>query len=69
MLAEGGDPAAALAALDALPPGRVATYQPFWVARARALGALDRPDEAQAAREAAIRLTRGRAVRAHLERG
>ncbi len=69
VLAEGGDPAAALAALDALPPGRVAAYQPFWVARARALGMLGRAEAARDARQAAIGLTRDGAVRAHLEEG
>lgn len=70
VLVDAGDPAAALDALDALdalPPGRVAAYQPFWVARARILGALGRAQEAQKARQAAIQLTRDSAVRAYLE--
>jgi len=35
VLAEDGQPAAALEELDALPRDRVARYQPWWVARAR----------------------------------
>jgi RNA polymerase sigma-70 factor (ECF subfamily) len=35
VLAEGGDPGAAAAVLDALPADRVARHQPWWVARAR----------------------------------
>jgi RNA polymerase sigma-70 factor (ECF subfamily) len=61
-------PAAALDALDALPPERVAGYQPFWVARARVLDALDRGTEAVEARRTAIALTADPAVRSYLEK-
>ena len=67
VLADAGSLVAALDALDALPPERVATYQPFWVTRARVLEALGQTTEAAVARRAAIGLTRDAAVRAHLE--
>ena len=67
VLAEAGSPVTALAALDALPSERVATYQPFWVARARVLAALGLEAEAAEARRTAIGLTRDAAVRAYLE--
>lgn len=65
-LAEGGDPAAALARLDDLPAPTVRSYQAHWVVRARALTLLDRPADAADARARAIGLTEDPAVRAHL---
>lgn len=35
VMAEAGEPLAALAELDALPAARVAEHQPFWVAKGR----------------------------------
>lgn len=64
--AEAGDAAGALAMLDELPRERVAAYQPWWVARARVLGLLDREADARPALETAIGLTEDPAVRAYL---
>jgi RNA polymerase sigma-70 factor (ECF subfamily) len=47
----------ALALLDDLPAAQTARYQPYWVARARILGALGRVDDGQAALATAIALT------------
>ncbi len=66
ILAEAGDPAAALDALDALPRARVATHQPWWVAHGRAAELAGRPDLARASLAVAIDLTQDRAVKAHL---
>lgn len=54
--AEAGDPAAALATLDALPASAVQAYAPYWVARAHALQRAGAPGW-QAARQRAIGLT------------
>ena len=59
-------PGPALGLLDALPPDRVAGYQPYWVVRARAL-AQDHP-AAAAARRRALDLTTDPVVRSHLQR-
>jgi RNA polymerase sigma-70 factor (ECF subfamily) len=61
-----GDPAAALAMLDAIPAESVVRYQPWWVARGYVLGRLGRAAEAAAATERAIGLTENPAVRAFL---
>lgn len=66
VIAEAGDPAAALAELDALPPDRIATHQPWWVARARIATLAHRPDTAADALARAIALTEDPAIRAHL---
>lgn len=66
VLAEAGDPAAALAALDALPEDRVARHQPFWVARVKVSEALGNREGAVRALERALPLTKDDAVRAHL---
>lgn len=58
----------ALTALDRLPPDRVDTYQPYWVARAHVLKLADQKDAAEVALRRAIALTDDPAVRAHLER-
>ncbi len=62
---EAGDPRRALALLDDLPAETVRDYQPYWVCRARVLGALDDPAAAPA-RARAIGLTSSPAVRAYL---
>lgn len=62
--AEAGDAAGALAALEALPADRVATYQPYWVTRMHVLEHLGR--DTREARAQALLLTRDPAVRAHL---
>ncbi len=63
VLAEAGDPAAALVALDALPPDRVAQHQPYWTARAKVLTLLARPEAARQARDKALSLTAEPALR------
>jgi RNA polymerase sigma-70 factor (ECF subfamily) len=59
---------AGLAALDALDASAVASYQPWWAARAHLLAEAGRTAEAQAAYRRAIGLTTQPAVRAHLAR-
>jgi RNA polymerase sigma-70 factor (ECF subfamily) len=66
VLAESGDPAAALADLDALDPARIATHQPFWVARARISRLSGDAATAQAALQRALALTDDPATRAFL---
>jgi RNA polymerase sigma-70 factor (ECF subfamily) len=62
-------PRAALAALDALADdARVATYQPYWAARAELLARCGAKDEAADAYERAIGLERDPAVRRFLQR-
>jgi len=65
-LAQAGDPAAGLGALDAIPPGRIATYQPYWAARGHLLHLLHRNDEARKAWEYAAGLTDDPALRRYL---
>jgi RNA polymerase sigma-70 factor (ECF subfamily) len=67
VLVEAVCPAAPLDALDALPSERIASYQPFWVAKARALEALDRHSEAADARRMAVGLAADPAVRSYPE--
>ena len=58
---------AALTSLDATAAAyRVEAHQPYWAARAHALAALDRLDEAADAFRRAAGLTTDPAVRAHL---
>ncbi|GGI78926.1 DNA-directed RNA polymerase sigma-70 factor [Polymorphobacter multimanifer] len=64
-LAQAGEPAAALAALDAL-AARCTSHQPWWAARARALHASGKRDAAQLAAARAAGLTTDPAVRAYL---
>jgi RNA polymerase sigma-70 factor (ECF subfamily) len=67
-LADAEGPAAGLNALADLPSDRVATYQPYWAARAHLLARLD--GQTDAVREAllhAIGLTEDPAVRAYLQ--
>ena len=66
VIAEAGDHGEALAELDALPAGRVASHQPWWVARSRVLSLAGRPHDAAAALHKAIALTDDVAVRTFL---
>lgn len=66
VLAEAGDPGAAMIELDALPFDRVRTHQPWWVARSRIAEVAGAPDEAVRALETAMSLTADKAVRAFL---
>jgi RNA polymerase sigma-70 factor (ECF subfamily) len=65
-LAQSGDPATALAALDALDPARVAAHQPYWATRACALAALGHLGEASNAYLLAAGLTECARVRSWL---
>jgi RNA polymerase sigma-70 factor (ECF subfamily) len=65
-LTEAGDLAAGLAALDAIPADRIATYQPWWAARAHVLRRLDRNAETRVAFDRAASLTDDPALRAYL---
>ena len=65
-LAQARDAATALAALDALNPASVATYQPYWALRAVVLRRISRLSAANAARERAIALTADPAIKAYL---
>ncbi len=67
VLAEAGEPQAAMAALDALPADRVARHQPCWVARARVAALAGNAPVRKAALQRAIDLTEDPAVRAFLE--
>ena len=64
--AEAAGPAAGLALLDALPPERVAGYQPYWAARASLLTRAGAKVPADAAYERAIGLAADPAVRTYL---
>lgn len=67
-LAEAGDPAAGLAALDALADDRrLVTYQPWWAARAALLARTGQATDAAAAYRQAIGLEHDPAVRAFLQ--
>lgn len=68
VMAEAGDPVRALSTLDALPPDRMATHQPWWVARAHVAERAGRREEAATALRQAIALTADPAVRAWLQR-
>ncbi len=65
-LAESGDNAAGLGALEALDPNRTASYQPWWAARAHLLRRLGRNAEARKAFERAASLSDDSALRAWL---
>jgi RNA polymerase sigma-70 factor, ECF subfamily len=65
-LAESGDVRAGVAALDAIPAERTASYQPWWAARAHLLRRLGRKAEAHQAFERAASLTDDPALRAYL---
>jgi RNA polymerase sigma factor (sigma-70 family) len=65
-LAQALDPAAGLAALEEIPAGRVASYQPYWAARGHLMQLLNRKDEARQAFTRAASLTDDPALRAYL---
>jgi RNA polymerase sigma factor (sigma-70 family) len=65
-LAQAGDASAGLAALDAIPAGRITSYQPYWAARAHLLFLLDQRPEARAAFHRAAGLTDDSSLREHL---
>ena len=65
-LAESGDVAAGLAALEAISSNPTANYQPWWAARAHLLRRLGREAEARNAFERAASLTDDPALRAYL---
>ena len=65
-LAQSGDPAAALVALDMLDPARVAAHQPYWAARAYASAADGQKAAAADAYMRAAGLTEHHAIRAWL---
>lgn len=67
VLAEGGDPASAAAALDALPTDRVALHQPWWVARARVAALAGNPALQREFLRHAIDVTEDPAMRDFLE--
>lgn len=67
VLAEGGDPASAAAALDALPIDRVARHQPWWVARARVAALAGNPALQREFLRHAIDVTEDPAMRDFLE--
>ncbi|WP_433304893.1 RNA polymerase sigma factor [Actinoplanes sp. CA-030573] len=62
-------PTAGLQQLDALPAGRVAGYQPYWVARAHALRLLGDATAAEHATTIAVGLTDDPAIRQFLAHG
>ena len=65
-IGQAGQPAAALAALEELPPHRIVTYQPYWATRGHLLLLLDRKAEAQEAFIRAASLTDDPALREYL---
>jgi RNA polymerase sigma-70 factor (ECF subfamily) len=65
-LAQAGQPAAGLAALEEIPASRVANYQPYWAARGHLLQLLNQKDEAQKAFTRAASLTDDPALREYL---
>jgi RNA polymerase sigma-70 factor (ECF subfamily) len=69
MLIEAGDPPAAAAALEALPAAEVASYQPYWVARARLAQARGDTAAAAQALDHAVALTTDPALRRFLAAG
>lgn len=67
-VAKARDAVTGLSLLQAIPPGSVASYQPYWALAAHLLEQLGRGDEAQAARTRAIGLCEDPAMRAFLLR-
>jgi RNA polymerase sigma-70 factor (ECF subfamily) len=65
-LAQVGQPAAALDALEEIPSSRAANYQPYWAARGHILRLLDRKNEAAEAFRRAGSLTDDQALRNYL---
>ncbi len=66
VLIESGKADEALDLLEALPPSTIDRYQPYWVARAKALKALGEGGKAHQALTRAIALTEAQPVRAFL---
>jgi RNA polymerase sigma-70 factor (ECF subfamily) len=66
VLIDGGDLDGGDAALGAIDPARTATYQPWWVVRAKLAEARGAPDDARRALERALGLTEDDAVRRFL---
>jgi RNA polymerase sigma-70 factor (ECF subfamily) len=67
-MAQAGNPAAGLNALDAIPPAGVANYQPYWAARGHILNLLGRDDEARGCWSRAAGLTDEPALQRYLAR-
>jgi RNA polymerase sigma-70 factor (ECF subfamily) len=65
-LAQAGNPAAGLAALEEIPASRIVNYQPYWAARGHLLQLLNQKDEAQKAFIRAASLTDDAALREYL---
>jgi RNA polymerase sigma-70 factor (ECF subfamily) len=65
-VAQAGNPAAGLTALDAMPPESIKSYQPYWAARGHLLFLLLRNKEARLAWERAAGLTDDPALRRYL---
>jgi RNA polymerase sigma factor (sigma-70 family) len=65
-LAQAVEPAAGLAALEEIPAGRVASYQPYWAARGHLMQLLNRKEDARQAFTRAASLTDDPALRAYL---
>jgi RNA polymerase sigma factor (sigma-70 family) len=65
-IAQAGEPAVGLAALEQIPPDRIADYQPYWAARGHLLRLLNRKDEARGALDRAASLTDDPALREYL---
>jgi RNA polymerase sigma-70 factor, ECF subfamily len=65
-LAQAGDPAIGLAALEQIPASRIVDYQPYWAARGHLLQLLNQKDEAQEAFTRAASLTDDPALREYL---
>lgn len=65
-LAQTGRADVGLTALDEIPAGRVANYQPYWAARGHLLQLLNRPDQSQEAFARAASLTDDPALREYL---
>ena len=65
-LAQAGEPARGFAALEGIPPSRVASYQPYWAARGHLLLLLNRKDKAREAFTRAASLTDDPALREYL---
>jgi len=65
-LAQAGDPAKGLAALEEISENRIINYQPYWAARGHLLQLLKRKDEGEQAFTRAASLTDDPALRAYL---
>jgi len=65
-LAQAGDPAKGLAALEEISENRIINYQPYWAARGHLMLLLKRKDEAEQAFTRAASLTDDPALRAYL---